>query len=292
MNQESQTTAFMLEKKDIMEIESKLNNLKQHIKQLPGVAVAYSGGVDSTFLLKIAHDVLGDNVIAVTVRSSIYPEREFREAAEFVREMGITHVVVSFNELDVPGFADNSPERCYLCKREFLAKVVAVAQENNIRYVVEGSNVDDLGDYRPGIQAVRELGVASPLQEAGLGKEEIRILSRKMNLPTWNKPAFACLASRFPYGQKITREKLKVVDQAEQYLLSLGVKQVRVRHHGDIARIEVSPEERNFFFDTDMMDRIYEKFKQLGFMYTALDLKGYRTGSMNETINVSLQDRE
>ncbi|MEQ8163946.1 MAG: ATP-dependent sacrificial sulfur transferase LarE [Smithellaceae bacterium] len=275
-----------------MEIESKLNNLKKHLKQLSSIAVAYSGGVDSTFLLKIAHDVLGDKVIAVTARSSTYPEREFRDAVKFVREMRISHQVVSFNELDVPGFADNLPERCYFCKREFLSKVVATAHEHNIRHVVEGSNVDDRGDYRPGMQAVRELGVASPLQEAGLGKEEIRILSRKMDLPTWNKPAFACLASRFPYGQKITRDKLQVVDQAEQFLMDLGLRQVRVRHHGEIARIEVSPEERSFFFDTDLMDKIYEKFKQLGFLYTALDLKGYRTGSMNETINVSLQDRE
>lgn len=275
-----------------MEIESKLNNLKQHLKQLQSVAVAYSGGVDSTFLLKIAHDVLGDNVIAVTARSAAYPEREFLDAAKIAREMGISQQVVSFSELDIPGFADNSPERCYFCKKEFLSKVVAAAHEHNIRHVVEGSNVDDRGDYRPGMQAVRELGVASPLQEAGLGKEEIRILSRKMDLPTWNKPAFACLASRFPYGQKITRDKLQVVDQAEQFLMDLGLRQVRVRHHGEIARIEVSPEERSFFFDTDLMDKIYEKFKQLGFLYTALDLKGYRTGSMNETINVSLQDRE
>jgi uncharacterized protein len=275
-----------------MEIESKLNNLKKQIKQLQSVAVAFSGGVDSTFLLKIAHDVLGDNVIAITARSSAYPEREFRDAVKFAREMGINQQVVSFNELDIPGFTDNSPERCYFCKREFLSKVVATAHEHNIRYVVEGSNVDDRGDYRPGMQAVRELGVASPLQEAGLEKEEIRILSRKMDLPTWNKPAFACLASRFPYGQKITRDKLQVVDQAEQFLMDLGLRQVRVRHHGEIARIEVSPEERSFFFDTDLMDKIYEKFKQLGFLYTALDLQGYRTGSMNETINVSLQDRE
>ena len=256
-----------------MEIESKLENLKQHLKQLQSVAVAYSGGVDSTFLLKIAHDVLGDNVIAVTARSAAYPEREFLDAAKIAREMGISQQVVSFNELDIPGFADNSPERCYFCKKEFLSKVVAAAHKNNIRHVVEGSNVDDLNDYRPGMQAVRELGVASPLQEAGLGKEEIRILSRKMNLPTWNKPAFACLASRFPYGQKITREKLQVVDQAEQFLMDLGLRQVRVRHHGEIARIEVSPEERSFFYDTNMMDRIYENLSNWAFYTRLLILK-------------------
>ncbi len=275
-----------------MEIEDKLSKLKEHLKQLESVAVAYSGGVDSTFLLKIAHEVLGDNVIAVTARSSTYPEREFREASDFVQEAGIRHIVITSEELDIAGFSDNPTNRCYYCKRELLAKVIAVAQSNNIRHVVEGSNVDDLGDFRPGRKAIRELGVASPLKEAGFGKEDIRILSKKMNLPTWDKPAFACLASRFPYGQKITGDKLHVVDQAEQFLLDLGFRQVRVRHHGDVARIEVAATERDKFFDTEIMDRIYEKFRQLGFMYTTLDLRGYRTGSMNEVIDTTLQDRE
>jgi len=282
-------------KEDVMEIENKLDRLEKHLKQLASVAVAYSGGVDSTFLLKIAQDVLGDNVIAVTARSSTYPEREFREAADFVRKMGIRHVIITSEELDIEGFSDNPTNRCYYCKRELLAKVMEVAKGNNIGYVIEGSNIDDLGDYRPGRQAIKELRVGSPLLEAGLGKEEIRILSKKMNLPTWNKPAFACLASRFPYGQKITGDKLAVIDQAEQFLLDLGVRQVRVRHHGNVARIEVSREERNKFFDTDLMDRVYEKFRQLGFMYTALDLQGYRTGSMNEVININMinmQERE
>lgn len=270
-----------------METEKKFDNLKEHLKQLQSVAVAYSGGVDSTFLLAVAHDVLGDNVIAVTARSSTYPEREFREAAEFVQKIGIKHVVIISEELDIAGFADNPTNRCYYCKRELLTKVLDVTRENKIRHVAEGSNVDDLGDYRPGMQAVRELGVVSPLREAGLGKAEIRILSQEMGLPTWDKPAFACLASRFPYGEKITREKLDVVDQAEQYLLDMGFRQVRVRHHGDIARIEVSPSERPKFFNTKIMDKISEKFRQLGFMYTALDLQGYRTGSMNEVIDVA-----
>ena len=269
----------------MMDIEYKLERLRQLIRQRESVAVAYSGGVDSTFLLKIAQDVLGDNVIAVTAQSSTYPEREFKEAADFVQKEGIRHVVIKSEELDIEGFSDNPTNRCYFCKRELLSKVIAVAQRNNILHVVEGSNVDDLDDYRPGRQAIRELGVGSPLTEAGLGKEEIRILSKKMDLPTWQKPALACLASRFPYGQKITRDKLRVVDQAEQFLLDLGFRQVRVRHHGSIARIEVSATERGKFFKTEMMDQIYEKFRQLGFMYTALDLKGYRTGSMNEVIN-------
>jgi uncharacterized protein len=281
----------MLTKKDIMELESKLGKLKNHLKELGSVAVAYSGGVDSTFLLKVAQDVLGENVIAVTARSSTYPEREFREAAEFVLKTGIRHVVITSEELDIEGFSDNPTNRCYYCKRELLAKIIAVARSLNIRHVVEGSNIDDLGDYRPGMQAVRELGVGSPLQEAGLGKEEIRILSKNMDLPTWQKPAFACLASRFPYGQKITSDKLQTIDQAEQFLLDLGFRQVRVRHHDNIARIEVSAAERDKFFNTGLMDRIYAKFKQLGFMYTALDLQGYRTGSMNEVINTVLNKR-
>ncbi len=275
-----------------METEKKSNNLKNHLQQLQSIAVAYSGGVDSTFLLAVAHDVLGNNVIAVTARSSTYPEREFREAAEFVQKMGIRHVVIISEELDIAGFADNPTNRCYYCKRELLTKVIEVARENNIRNVAEGSNVDDLGDFRPGMQAVRELGVVSPLREAGLSKEEIRILSQKIGLPTWNKPAFACLASRFPYGQKITGDKLDTVDQAEQYLLDLGFRQVRVRHHGDIARIEVSPPEREKFFNSELMDKVSEKFRQLGFMYTALDLQGYRTGSMNEAIDVVCKNKE
>lgn len=271
-----------------MEIENKLDNLKKHLKHLKSVAVAYSGGVDSTFLLKVAHYVLGADVIAVTARSSTYPEREFREAADFVGKTGIRHVVITSEELDVEGFSDNPPNRCYYCKHELLSKVIEVARSNNIQHVVEGSNIDDLGDYRPGMQAVKELGVGSPLKEAGLGKEDIRVLSKRMNLPTWNKPPFACLASRIPYGQKITRDKLQAVDQAEQFLLDLGFGQVRVRHHGSIARIEVSAAERDKFFDTDLLDRIYEKLKQLGFIYTTLDLQGYRTGSMNEVINTGL----
>lgn len=292
MKQESQTKTLMLTKKNIMELESKLGKLKNHIEQLASVAIAYSGGVDSTFLLKVARDVLGDNVIAVTARSSTYPERELREAADFVLQAGIRHVVVSSGELDIAAFTDNAPDRCYHCKREMLSKIIAVAQNNNMRYVVEGSNVDDLSDYRPGMQAVRELGVGSPLREAGFGKEEIRTLSREMGLPAWNKPALACLASRFPYGQKITGDKLRVVEQAERFLLELGIKQVRVRHHGDIARIEVSQEERDIFFDTKLMDRVYEKFRQLGFIYTALDLKGYRTGSLNEVIDTARAQKE
>lgn len=266
---------------------TKLEILKKGLRQRGSLAVAYSGGVDSTFLLKVAYDVLKEKAIAVTARSSTYPEREFREATDFARKIGVKHVVIMSEELDIEGFADNPVDRCYFCKRELLSKIRAVAQQNELHYVADGSNIDDLSDYRPGMKAVMELGVVCPLKEAGMGKSDIRILSKEMDLPTWDKPAFACLASRFPYGQKITQEKLAVVDKMEQFLLDLGFRQVRVRHHGDIARIEVSAEERCKFFDTDLMDVIDEKFKHCGFAYVALDLKGYRTGSMNEVIGGS-----
>jgi uncharacterized protein len=265
--------------------QNKLNILRNNIHRMQSIAVAYSGGVDSTFLLKVAHDMLDENAIAVTARSATYPEREFRQAVEFAQKIGARHVVIDSEELELNGFSDNPPNRCYLCKKELFSKTIQWARQNGIRHVADGSNIDDLGDYRPGTEAAKEQGVARPLQEAGLNKNEIRILSKEMGLPTWDKPAFACLASRFPYGQKITREKLQQVDQGEQFLIDLGFRQVRVRHHGDGARLEVSADDRCKFFDTALMDRIYDKFRQLGFLYVSLDLKGYRTGSMNEAID-------
>jgi uncharacterized protein len=268
-----------------MEFQDVLRKLKCHIEKMGSLAVAYSGGVDSSFLLKVAHDVLQDRVIAVTAQSSTFPEREFKEAAEFTRSSGIKHIVIQSEELEIKGFTDNPPNRCHLCKYELFSKIKEVAEKHRIHYVAEGSNIDDISDYRPGMQAIKELGIISPLKNAGLGKDAIRKLSKQMGLPTWDKPAFACLASRFPYGVKITREKLAMVNRAEQYLLDLGFKQVRVRHHGDTARIEVAEAERLKFFDLELMDNIYKQFQEIGFAYTALDLKGYRTGSMNETID-------
>jgi len=268
-----------------MELQNTLKQLECHIEKIGSLAVAYSGGVDSTFLLKVAHDVLRDQVIAVTARSSTYPEREFKEAAEFTRTAGIKHIIIHSEELDIEGFTANPPNRCYLCKYELFSKIKEVAQKYNIKYIAEGSNIDDLGDYRPGMQAIKELGIISPLKDAGLGKDAIRKLSKQIGLPTWDKPAFACLASRFPYGEKITQKKLAMVDRAEQYLLNLGFKQVRVRHHGDTARIEVAEAERLKFFDLELMDNVYKQFQKIGFAYTSLDLKGYRTGSMNEVID-------
>lgn len=268
-----------------MNIQTKLQNLKSNIKSMNKLIIAFSGGVDSTFLLKVASDVLKDNVIAVTARSSTYPEREYNEAANFAKSIGAKHIVITSEELDIEGFSKNPVNRCYYCKKELFSKVRKIAKENNVNYIADGSNVDDLSDYRPGLKAINELGVVSPLKEAGITKNDIRTLSKEMGLPTWNKPSFACLSSRFPYGEEITREKLQIVDKAEQYLLDLGFKQLRVRYHNGIARIEVSPDERKKFFDEPLMDKVYNEFKKFGFNYVTLDLKGYRTGSMNETIN-------
>lgn len=267
-----------------MELQEKLKKLELLLKKTEGIVVAFSGGVDSTFLLKVAHDVLRDRVIAVTATSASFPQRELGEATDFCRKNGIRHIVIQSEELDVEGFSGNPPNRCYLCKKELFTKMKEAASQNGMKYVAEGSNTDDLGDYRPGMQAIRELQILSPLREAGLGKEDIRKLSRQMNLPTWDKQPFACLASRFPYGEQITREKLAMVEKAEQYLLDLGFKNVRVRHHGDTARIEVAGNERKIFFDLDLMEKVDKAFREIGFAYTALDLKGYRTGSMNEVL--------
>jgi uncharacterized protein len=272
-----------------MERQDALKQLEYNIGEKGSLAVAYSGGVDSTFLLKVAHDVLQDRVIAVTARSSIHPQREFKEAAEFARSARIKHIVIQSKELEIEGFTNNQPNRCYLCKYALLSKIKGVAEKCYIQHIAEGSNIDDLGDYRPGMKAIKELGIISPLKDAGLGKDVIRKLSKQMRLLTWDKQSFACLASRFPYGEKITQEKLAMVDRAEQCLLSFGFKQVRVRHHGDTARIEVAEAERPKFFDLELMDNVYKQFREIGFAYTALDLQGYRTGSMNEVIDTRLE---
>ena len=262
----------------------KLVELHRYIRKLRSLVIAFSGGVDSTFLLKAAHDVLGDNVIAVTARSVSFPQRELNEAMDFCRSEGIRHIVVDSEELDIDGFSHNPVNRCYLCKHELFEKILAIAEQNNIRYVAEGSNMDDEGDYRPGLQAVAELHIKSPLRDVGLNKQEIREYSRQLGLRTWDKQPFACLSSRFPYGEEITEQKLRMVDKAEQLLLDLGFHQLRVRIHGEIARIEVLPDE--FEKILSCRERISRAFKEYGFQYVTMDLQGYRTGSMNETLNL------
>jgi uncharacterized protein len=269
-----------------MILEEKFQLLKDIIKKRESAAIAFSGGVDSTFLIKVAHEVLGDKLIAVTATSSTYPERELKEAIKYAEDMGVKHIIISSEELEIQGFASNPKNRCYYCKKELFTKIKEVAIQNGVKYVFDGSNLDDTGDYRPGMQAAKELEVVSPIKEAGLTKSDIRELSKELGLPTWNKPSFACLSSRFPYGNKITLPKLKMVDKAEQFLLDMGIRQVRVRHHGEIARIEVSPEERKQFFNIEIMDKIDKEFKKLGFTYVTLDMLGYRTGSMNEVLTV------
>lgn len=265
-------------------IYMKAEELKQHLRSLENVAVAFSGGVDSSFLLKVAQEVLGDRVIAITAVSCSFPEREFQEAAAFCEKMGIRQFLYKFDIMKVPGFCKNPPDRCYLCKKELFRNMARIAQEQDIQCVAEGSNMDDMGDYRPGMRAVSELGIRSPLREAGLYKEEVRTLSREMGLPTWEKPSFACLSSRFAYGERITEEKLAMVEQAEELLFEKGFRQARVRIHDRLARIEVMPGEWEKLMVEDIRKEIVSKFRSFGFAYVSMDLEGYRTGSMNETL--------
>ncbi|MCR5657309.1 MAG: ATP-dependent sacrificial sulfur transferase LarE [Butyrivibrio sp.] len=265
-------------------LQEKLNKLEEYIKSLGSLAVGFSGGVDSTLLLVVAHEVLGDKAIAVTSADVSVPEREVSEADAFCKEWGIRQVTCKVDPLQIESYKHNHPDRCYHCKHLIFSEIKKVAAENGIEYVAEGSNIDDLGDYRPGLKAVEELGVKSPLREAGMLKEDIRIISKAMGLPTWSKPAYACLASRFVYGEEITAEKLKMIDQAEQFLIENGFIQERVRLHGNLARIEVPAEDISRLAEDGIRQAVFARFKELGFTYVTLDLQGYKMGSMNLVI--------
>ncbi|MCM1282373.1 MAG: ATP-dependent sacrificial sulfur transferase LarE [Muribaculaceae bacterium] len=267
-------------------LQEKYGRLQKILKEQGQMAIAFSGGVDSAFLLCAAVETLGrKSVLALTAVSPFFPERELAEAKEFCVKQEVEQLLVPVDTLQVSGVAENPQNRCYICKRALFQALAGQAKAHGIRAVAEGSNTDDEGDYRPGLLAVEELGVKSPLREAGLSKEEIRALSRELGLSTWDKPGFACLASRFAYGERITEEKLRRVEKAEQYLLSKGFRQLRVRLQGDVARIEVLPEDFSRFLEEGFRLEIYESLQSFGFSYIALDLKGFRSGSMNETLD-------
>ncbi|MCB7128308.1 MAG: ATP-dependent sacrificial sulfur transferase LarE, partial [Candidatus Brocadiales bacterium] len=261
----------------------KLKTLKGIISDLDSVVVAFSGGVDSTLLAKLSHDVLGEKALAVTASSETYPPHELEAAKRLAKEIGITHLIIETKELEIEGFSDNPPERCYFCKSELFGKLRDIAESEGYASVADGANLDDTQDYRPGSKAAEELGVRSPLKEAGMTKDDIRVVSEELGLTTWDKPAYACMSSRFPYGEEITLEGLARVSAAEDFLREMGFGQFRVRHHRTIARLELAPED--FSTAMDKRTEIIDKLKEIGYTYVTLDLQGYRTGSMNEVLN-------
>lgn len=267
-----------------MEQDSKLFKLKAILKEMGSVMVAFSGGVDSTFLLKVAADVLKCNTAALTAVSPTYPLSELEDAKRLAYEFSIKHLIVDSNELLIPNFAENTTKRCYYCKSELFEIALREAKKLGLNYVVDGCNTDDLNDFRPGREAAKEFGVRSPLIEAGLSKDEIRNISRLLGLATWDKPSFACLSSRFPYGTHITEERLSMVERCEMFLKEIGFRQFRVRYHNEIARIEVSPDELKDLLDDKKRLAVIKRFREIGFTYITLDLQGYRSGSMNEVI--------
>jgi uncharacterized protein len=273
-----------------MTLQDKYERLKKIIEEMGSIVIGFSGGVDSTLLLKVAHDILKDKVIAVIGKSETYPEEEFNEAIKLAEFIGARYKIVTTEETDNLKFAENPPDRCYYCKTELFSKLKEIAEAEGIRWIADGTNADDVKDFRPGLRAVKENNIRSPLLEAGLTKNEIRELSRLLGLTTWDKPSFACLSSRFPYGMPIDREKLKKIDKAESFLRKLGLKVFRVRLIDEnTVRIETGKEEFKKFFEDDFRVKVVNELKNLGFIYITLDLEGYRTGSMNEVLKIEVK---
>jgi pyridinium-3,5-biscarboxylic acid mononucleotide sulfurtransferase len=272
--------------------KTKFDRLQAELRKMEHVLVAFSGGVDSTLLLRVASDVLQDRVLAVTALSDTTPDHEKQDAETLAKSMGVRHLLVQSQEMSLPSFVANPPDKCYICKKSRFGDLMEVASGHGIPWVVDGQNKDDDEDYRPGALAAKELGVRSPLREVGLTKSDIRSISKALGLPTWNKPAYACLASRIPYGHAITSEKLKQVDAGESFLRELDItEQVRIRHAGDTARIEVEPESISRFMDQDVRVKVVSRLRALGFKFVALDLEGYHMGSLNRSLDTSV-DRQ
>jgi uncharacterized protein len=266
-------------------LQQKYDKLKGLLRDLGSVAIGFSGGIDSTLLIRVATEVLGDNALAVIGRSETYPTREFEEAVQLAQSFKSRTRIVNTEETDDLKFRENPPDRCYFCKTELFSKLHTIAREEGILHVADGTILDDLGDFRPGMRAKSEQDVRSPLLEAGFTKSDVRALARELGIPTWDKPSFACLSSRFPYGQGITKKNLMKIDAAETFLRDHGFRFFRVRHHDDrTARIEVGPQEFSRLIDPSFRENLVSRFKSLGFAYVTLDLQGYRTGSMNEVL--------
>ena len=268
-----------------LQLQSKYTQLRSILHDMGSVAIGFSGGIDSTLLIRVATEVLGNKALAVIGRSETYPTREFEEAVQTAGSFGSRYRIVNTEETDNLKFRENPPDRCYFCKTELFGKLKSIAEEEGLRWTADGTIIDDLGDFRPGMKAKSEHSVRSPLLEAGFSKADVRALAFELNISTWDKPSFACLSSRFPYGHGITKENLTKVDAAETFMRDLGFRFFRVRHHDDrTARLEISPQEIERLFEASLRDKIVGKMKELGFVYVTLDLQGFRSGSMNEIL--------